>query len=173
MKLPIRRNWLLATAIAAMPVLAADSLGVKTGTWETTVNSKTSGMAMPAEAMAGMNPQQRAQMEAMMSKMAGAPHSTTSKSCITQKDIDEGAFRSQQMQEDSKCTYKSVASSGKHQEWTFDCPDEHGASSGRMVVDATDSTHVTGTISIKAEGATIDSTFTSKWLGASCDGADK
>jgi hypothetical protein len=166
------RKLLLIVAIAAFPVLAADSLNVKTGTWETTMTMKTSGMAMPAEAMANMGPEQRAQMAAMMKQMGqGAPRTTTNKSCVTEKDLKEGAFRAQQ--ENSKCTYKQVAGSGNRQEMTFECPSQRGVSSGHMVVNATDNAHVSGEMHLKAEGMTVDSTFTSKWLGATCAAEDK
>jgi hypothetical protein len=173
MKLRMRKNWLLVTAMAALPVLAADGLAVKTGTWETTMSMKTSGMTVPAEAMANMNEQQRAQMAAMMKNMGGAtPRVTTHKSCVTEKDLKEGAFRAQQ-EKDNNCTYKPVVTTGKRQEMTFECPGKRGVSSGHMIVDATDSSNVKGEMHIKAEGVTIDSTFTSKWLGPTCADADK
>jgi hypothetical protein len=56
---------------------------------------------------------------------------------------------------------------------TFECPGKQGVSGGRMVVNAADSTHVSGEMQIKAEGMTIESTFTSKWLGPTCADADK
>jgi Protein of unknown function (DUF3617) len=164
-----RPNWnvLLVPLIAAFPVLAADGLNVKTGTWETTVTTKSSGMTMPADAMANMGPEQRAQMAAMMKQMGqGAPRTTTDKSCVTDKDLKDGAFRS--MQEDSKCTYKPVVSSGRRQEMTFECPTGKGVSSGHMVVDAVDSSNVKGQMHLKTQGMTIESTFTSKWLGPTC-----
>jgi hypothetical protein len=173
MKLRMRKNWLLVTAMAALPVLAADGLAVKTGTWETTMSMKTSGMTVPAEAMANMNEQQRAQMAAMMKNIGGAtPRVTTTKSCVTEKDLKEGAFRAQQ-EKDNNCTYKPVVTTGKRQEMTFECPGKRGVSSGHMIVDATDSSNVKGEMHIKAEGVTIDSTFTSKWLGPTCADADK
>ena len=173
MTLQIRNNWLLLTALAAVPALAADGLAVKTGTWETTLTTKASGMTMPAEAMAKMNEQQRAQMEAMMKSMgSAAPKTMTSKSCVTDKELKEGAFRAQQ-DKDNPCTYKPVVTTGKRQEVTFECPGTHGVSSGHMTVDALDSNNVKGEMHIKASGATIDTTFTSKWLSPSCADADK
>jgi hypothetical protein len=177
MKLRINGSWLLVTALAgaitALPVLAADGLNVKTGSWETTITTKTSGMSMPAEAMANMNEQQRAQMAAMMKNMgSAAPKTMTHKSCVTEKELKEGAFRGQQ-DKGNPCTYKPVVTSGKRQEMTFECPGEHGVSSGHMIVDATDSSNVKGEMHIKAQGVSIDSTFTSKWLGPTCADAAK
>jgi len=173
MKLRIEKKWLLIPMIAALPVLAADGLNVKTGTWETTMTTNTSGMSMPAGAMANMTPQQKAQMEAMMKQMAASgPKTITERSCVTDKDIREGAFH-QRAEDDSQCTYKPVVATGKRQEMTFECPGTKGVSSGRMVVDAIDSGNVKGEMHIKAEGMTIDSTFKSKWLGPTCAAEDK
>lgn len=174
MKLRIEKNWLLIAMITALPVLAADGLNVKTGTWQTTLVMKTSGMAMPESAMANMNAQQRAQMEAMMKQMSNAaPKTIIEKSCITEKDLKEGAFRTQQMQKDSKCTYKPGVSNRTHQEVVFECPGERGISSGRLVVDAVNSSNIKGEMHVKAASATIDTTFTSKWLGPTCAAEDK
>ena len=58
-------------------------------------------MSMPADAMANMTPQQKAQMEAMMKQMAASgPKTITERSCVTDKDIREGAFH--QRAEDDK-----------------------------------------------------------------------
>ncbi len=172
MRLPTRKDWLLLGAVTALPVLA-DGLAVKTGAWETTVRTRTSGLIVPEEALASMTAQQRTQMEALVGTSAAGPPPSTSKSCMTQKDIDDGAFRAQQLQKESQCNFKPVASGAKHQEWTFECPSQPGGASGRMVVDATDSTHVTGEVNIKAEGVSITTTFTSRWLGDSCAEVDK
>jgi hypothetical protein len=46
MKLRLVSNLRLLALVAAFPVLAADGLNVKTGTWETSITTKTSGMSM-------------------------------------------------------------------------------------------------------------------------------
>jgi hypothetical protein len=102
----------------------------------------------------------------------GPPKVTTTKSCVTEKDLKEGAFRGQQ-DKSNPCTYKPVVTTGKRQEMTFECPGRQGLSSGHMIVDATDSNNVKGEMHIKAQGMSIDSTFTSKWLGPTCAEADK
>lgn len=174
MKLRIEKNWLLIAMITALPVLAADGLNVKTGAWQTTLVMKTSGMAMPESAMANMNAQQRAQMEAMMKQMSNAaPKTITEKSCITEKDLKEGAFRAQQRQKDSKCTYKTLANTSRHQEVVFECPGERGVSGGRMVVDAVDSSNIKGDMHVKTATGTVDTTFTGKWVGPTCTAEDK
>lgn len=178
MKLMSRRIALPALVlVAALPLLAADGLAVKLGLWETTSVTATSGMSMPAmppEAMANMAPAQRAQMEAMMKQMGGSgPHAVTDKSCVTEKDLKEGAFRQPREDTASKCKYTPVTATGRHQEWAFQCSMPGGGATGKMIVDAVDSSHVRGTFDMKAPNMTINTKFESKWLSSSCAGQDK
>ena len=158
---------------AAMPVLAADSLQVKTGLWETTTTMQLAGVSIPADTLAKMPPAQRAQMEQMMRSMgAGAPRTQKEKSCITEKDLKEGAFRNA-TEQNQQCKYTTVSATARHQEYTFQCMEQGHAANGRMVLDAADGTHVQGTADVKSDAANINIKFSSQWLGASCAGADK
>jgi hypothetical protein len=169
-----RRSWVCTMLVAlALPALAADSLQVKTGLWETTTVMQMSGLSIPADTLAQMPPAQRAQMEQMMRNMgAGAPRTHTDKSCITEKDLKEGAFRNA-LENNQQCKYTTVSASARHQEYTFQCTEQGHAANGRMVLDAADGSHVQGTIDVKSEGANVNIKFSSQWLGASCAGADK
>ena len=167
----IRSVGALLLAIA-MPVLAADSLAVKTGLWETTVTTNMAGMSIPADALAKIPPAQRAQMEQMMQRAgAGAPHTMKEKSCITEKDLKDGPFRNAGSQ-GQQCTYTPVSATARHQELTFQCNANGRPATGKMVLDATDSTHVTGTVDVKTEGATVNIKLATQWLSSSCAGAD-
>jgi hypothetical protein len=170
------RDWrtvgMLLTAFA-LPVLAADSLQVKTGLWETTTTMQMSGLSIPADQLAKMPPAQRAQMEQMMRSMgAAAPRTSKNKSCVTEKDLKEGAFRDA-IKNDQQCKYTTVSATARHQEYTFQCTEQGHAANGRMVLDATDGAHVQGTTDVKSDAANINIKFSSQWLGASCAGADK
>jgi hypothetical protein len=157
----------------ALPVLAADSLQVKTGLWENTATIQMSGVSMPADMMAKMPPAQRAQMEQMMRNMgAGAPSTHKEKSCITEKDLKEGAFR-EAAKGNQQCKYTTVSATARHQEYTFQCNEQGHVANGRMVIDATDSAHVQGTADVKSDAANVSIKFSAQWLGASCAGADK
>jgi hypothetical protein len=159
--------------LVAMPVLAADSLAVKTGLWETTVTTSMSGMSLPADVLAKMQPAQRAQMEQMMKQMGtGAPRTMKDKSCVTEKQLREGAFTNVGNDADQRCKYTPVSASARHQELTFQCSNAGHSASGRMVVDATDSTHVQGTADVKSESANLNIKFAAQWLSSSCAGAD-
>jgi hypothetical protein len=169
----LRSPALLLTAAAALPLLAADALSARTGLWETTTVTSSGGMSMPADALAKMPPAQRAQMEQMFKQMgAGGPNTTKTRSCVTAKDLQEGAFR-QRPEAGSDCKYTPGSNTAKRQEWTFQCTGRNGTTNGRMVVDAVDSTHVRGTMEIKSPQMSMNMKFDSAWLGASCAGADK
>lgn len=168
----MRTIGVLLVAVA-LPVLAADSLQVKTGVWETTTTMQMSGMSIPADTLAKMPPAQRAQMEQMMRNMgAGAPRTDKRKSCVTEKDLKEGAFRNP-AENNQQCKYTTVSSTARHQEYTFQCSEQGHIANGRMVLDAADSMHVQGTADVKSDAANINIKFTSQWLGANCAGADK
>jgi hypothetical protein len=160
-------------SVITVPLCAADALAVKTGEWETTVVIETSGMTIPAEKLAQVPPAQRAQMEQMFKQGASGPRSITEKSCITEKDLRERPFQNPAGDGRRDCKHTQVASSGKHQEWTFQCSTPQGPANGRMVVDATSNTQVRGTMEMKMPQMAMNMKFDSKWLGASCSKESK
>jgi hypothetical protein len=167
------RTPALATLLIALPVLAADSLQVKTGLWEITTVANNSGIAIPADRLAKMPPEQRARMEEMMKQMAArGPRTNKDKSCVTEKELKEGAFRSAANAQPN-CKYTQVSATARRQEITFQCSGEGRDSTSHMVMEAPDSTHVRGTIEARSGSTTINIRITGQWLSASCAGADK
>src|SRR5438045_3135799 len=89
------RSFLLglgATVGSIVLAQAADpAFDVKTGLWELTSTGSMSGAPpIPAEALARMTPEQRAQMEAAMQAAIARnnqPH--VSKSCMTQRQLEK------------------------------------------------------------------------------------
>jgi hypothetical protein len=162
-------------AAVALPLLAAEKLAAKTGLWETTTTMNTGGMAKPAmpalppEMLANLSPAQRAQMEQAMKTASNQP--LTSRSCVKEKDLAEGAFR-QQSPQDMKCTFTVVSSTPKRQETSLQCTTAAGPADGKMVVEVVDAGHVKGTLQVKAQQMSMDMQIDSKWLGADC-GATK
>ncbi len=169
-RIAIRPTTVLLCMAVALPLLAAEKLGAKTGLWETTSTTSMGGMALPPELVANMPPAQRAQMEQMM-KAQMAPRTITDKSCVTEKDLESGAFQ-RQTQPDMKCRFTVVSSTPKRQETTFQCTTATGPAEGRMAIDAVDATHVKGSMQLKTQQMSIETKFDSKWLGADC-GATK
>jgi len=159
-------------------LLATDKLNVKEGLWEVTVTHAGSGMpGMPEDALAKMPPDQRARVEEMMKQrgitMSG--NSTVVKSCVTKEKIDKGmAFAAEHR---DNCTHSVVNSSATHFEAKFHC-EETSKDGTKSTIDGTTTVDVVGADSTKGtthavttsngKNMTIDSTFTSKYLGPSC-----
>ncbi len=163
----------LALLALALPALAADTLQVKTGLWETTTTTNNAGFSIPAERLAKMPPAQRAKAEQLMKQLgARGPQTTREKSCVTAKDLELGAFRGRD-DDDKACKYTQVSATPRRQEFTVQCSNEDQTTTGRMVVEAPDSTHVTGSIETKTDSTTVSIRFTGQWLSASCAGADE
>lgn len=167
----IRPTTVLVCLAVALPLLAAEKLGAKVGQWETTTTMNLGGAGAPAmpaitlppEMLANLPPAQRAQVEKAMGALSGKP--VTAKSCVTEKDLADGAFQ-QQAGDDMKCTYKTVSSTAKRQEATFQCTSPAGPAEGKLTVDLVNADHVKGVMQIKTPMASIESKFDAKWLGA-------
>lgn len=147
-------------------------LNVKLGLWQTTVTVTMSGMpTIPDSALAQMTPEQRARIQQMIEARNGKP--TTTKSCLT-KDRLENTNPFQKAPQG--CTYTVLSSSGSKMEVKMECARNGMTMTGNVVVTASDSENVKGTVHMNTTSSTssgsnamkTDSTFTSKWLGSSC-----
>jgi hypothetical protein len=168
-------------AWAADPV----PMDVKTGEWEYTVTTQTTGMpqaahaqmpSIPPEQLAKIPPEQRAKIEAAL-KQAGAmasgkPMTTTSKSCIRKEDLAKMIPNSNK---DQSCKVTLVSSSGTRQELKMDCESNGGKQTGTVVVEAlnSESTKFNLQLAANQDGHTMNMSVngTSKWLGATCTDA--
>jgi hypothetical protein len=130
-----------------------------------------SGMSIPPEQLAKMPAAQRARMEQMLKQLSGAKPIKT-KSCVTAKDLQEGAFRNPSDQ-GGHCTYKQVSGTARHQEWTFQCSNEGGNATGKMTLDSPDSTHVQSVVDVKSTRGSVSIKLAAQWITATCTGADK
>ena len=159
-----------AVVVSAQTVQPLD---VKTGEWETTMIQQGLGAimasAMPPGMLDKMPPEQRAKMEERMKAMSGA-QTTVTKSCITKEKLaqafDPGANQRQQ------CKRTVVISTSIRQEATITCESDKAKSTGKMTLEAIDSTHIKGSMQVAvamAKGPSdINFSFTSKWLGPVC-----
>jgi hypothetical protein len=165
----IRTRWLLPAAIASLSVLAQEALSVKPGYWETTTVTASSGMPqMPAEALARIPAEQRAQMEAMMKRMgSNGPSTHTDRSCVTAEDIKEGMLKAMKNDATDRCERRVVKATAQRHEYEFKCGGEVAAT-GRMVVEVQDSEHVRGEMDMKSPRMNMNIKFTSRRLGTSC-----
>ena len=165
--LSLAATLLCATAWAADPT----PLNVKTGQWEATVTSETAGqLPIPQEMLDKMSPEQRAKMEAMMKARSGqGARTNTYKSCLKKEDLDK-PFASDEQRKSCKQTF--VTSSGSQQEIHMECEMGGGKQSGTLKLEALDSGTVKGSMQMVASNGgrsmTINSSFSSKWLGPVC-----
>jgi len=168
--------------LAPLTTWAADDIKPfdgKPGLWETTSTREMSGVTgapampqIPAEQLAKMTPQQRAQVEAMlksrMGAASGAPQSSTTKVCLT-SDSFKNALAMNQNNEN--CTNKVTASTSSSQTIHMECTQGKTNLTGDMTVDRIDAEHAKGDVVMKtsAEAAmNIKMSFTTKWLASDC-----
>jgi hypothetical protein len=167
----------IAALLCPLAAWAADDIqafDAKTGLWETTTTTEMSGMTgMPAmpqiseEQLSKMPPQQRAQIEAMMKSRAGAPRTSTGKTCLT-KDSFKQALA---MGQNENCTKKVVTSSSTMQNIHMECTQGKMTMAGDLVIERVDSEHAKGSMVMKASGdqpMNMKMSFTTKWLSADC-----
>jgi hypothetical protein len=146
-------------------------LNVKTGLWESTTTSTTSGQTpIPAEFLAKLSPEQRAKVEARMNANANSAPRTrtfTSKRCETKEKLAEQPFASQQ-----ECKETVISSTGNQMEVKLSCDFGDVKSTGSMKIEATSPEAVKGSGQMTSNGGghamTINTEFSSKWLGSSC-----
>jgi Protein of unknown function (DUF3617) len=159
--------------LGATAAWAADPvpLNVKTGQWETTIESKANGSPIgmiPPEMLARLTPEQRAKMEEAMKK-AAAPRTNTYKSCVTKDDL---AHLNLDKNRNPSCKTTLVTSTPAKQEVRFDCDIAGGKQTGTGVVEAVSSESMK--FSVVYQGSGNGASFngnsggTSKWIGPAC-----
>ena len=163
--------------LASCTLWAADTiqpLAAKTGEWEITRVTENSGMPpIPAEALAKMTAEQRARIEAAMKARQGT-HNDVTKVCVTEEQLKK-SFNLGMDQKD--CKHQIVTSSSSKQEVQFECSTNGMNQKGSFVVEAQGGDRIQGTVQMSASGnghtMNINSTFTGKWLGATCTEKNK
>ena len=159
--------------VAALALLAAgaqaQSLKVKTGAWESTITSTTTGLTMPPELLAKLTPEQRAKMEQAMGARSGQPHTSSHSYCVTQKDLDEDQYLERGANE--RCTRKVLSKTGTRVELEQSCGVGPASVSMHVVVQAISPQEVAMTADGKlSTGGTIHTEMRGRWVGATCQG---
>jgi Protein of unknown function (DUF3617) len=162
---------LVALPFAMQSGSSIQPLDVKLGLWETTVTTTMTGLpTIPDSALAQMPPDQRAKIEQMIQERNGKP--TTTKSCLTKDKLQNtNPFQ----KAPPGCTYTVLSSTGSKMEVKMECTRNGMTMAGNVVVNASDSENVKGTVHMNATSSTgesgamkMDSSFTSKWVAAAC-----
>lgn len=156
-------------ALLSCVVFAQESR--KPGLWETSVTTQMPGMAIPEDRLAKMTPEQRAQVEAMMSsRMGRGAQPITNKSCETPETLKReqayGADRGK------TCKATPVSSNGAKQVIQLSCETENMKSDGTLTVETPDSEHFNGTMvmHVNSQGRNMDMTtkISGKWISSDC-----
>ena len=165
----------LASALFCAVICTAQTpLNVKTGEWESTITSDTSGqLPVPQEMIDKMTPEQRVRMEAMMKArgMQGA-RTTVTKHCVKKEDLDKPFGN-----DNKACKPNIVSSSSTKQEIHMECEMGGGKQVGTLKFEAVDSGTVKGSMQMTASNGgrtmSVNSTFSAKWLGPACTESSK
>ena len=145
-------------------------LNVKPGLWETTTTYKRSGAPpVSPEMLSRLTPEQRARLEQRMSANSGGSTNTaTDQHCVTKEDVEKADFG----QGKGECTYSIETSTSTQGKGSYSCDVEGMKVNGDLEITAPDPEHIKGTShgSLNGGGRTmnVESTFTSKFLSASC-----
>lgn len=161
--------------LLALTAFAADKmqrLNVKTGLWEVTKTIRNEGhMPIPAGMLERLTPEQRARMEARLkAQPAERSRTITQKNCVTEQDMHKGDMFS--TNPNKECTEHIVNSSSTAAEIQVMCKGEGIQGNGTVKIRVLNPGNVEGASHIKATGngqtLNTDSTFTAKWVSASC-----
>jgi uncharacterized protein DUF3617 len=168
----------LPLAAAFTHAQSAASAPVKPGLWETTITSNMQ-MQLPPEIqarIAAMTPQQQAMMKANMpgGMGGGTPMNSKTRSCSTGQSVQD--LLNQAQQKGSQCKLTNQTQSATGMSFDISCTMQEGTASGHSSFTMADKDHVNGTTHMTANmnesgrpvSMTIDSTLSSKYLGADC-----
>jgi len=172
----------VACFLVSIVFAATEPLNVKTGLWQVSEVSTTSGLpSLPAGMQAQldkMRPEQRAKMEAAMrGRSGGAPRTINYQTCVTKDDLAKAAFTGP----DEKCSWTVVNSSRSDMEARGSAC-EAGKNEGMktdvtMKIHVVDSENVKGAVQGSATGngttVNIDNSYTGKWVSATCPAETK
>lgn len=150
--------------------LEIQPLNVKPGLWETTRTYKRSGTPpISSDMLAKLSPEQRARLEQRMNANSGGSTNTvTDRHCVTKEDVEKADFG----QGKGECTYNVETSTSTHGKGTYSCMVDGMQVNGTLDITAPDSEHINGSSQGSLNGGSrtmnVESTFTSKFLSATC-----
>jgi hypothetical protein len=162
---------LLTAAALSLAAQKLEPLHVKPGLWEVTTNTARTGqMPISPELLAKLTPEQRARMEERMKAQGeNATRARVRKSCVTKEKLE----KSNMFEERQSCKRTVVTSTGSKMEVRAECDSPRGTKINvSTVVEALDSENIKGSMQMSASGGenamNMNTTFTGKWLGATC-----
>lgn len=164
----------LAMTLSAVAADDARPLNVKTGLWNVTLTTKTSGAPpVPAEQVEKLPPEQRARLEQMWKdRQAKGAQTKSSSHCITDEQLkDRDAF----IEDEGSCSRTVITSTGKELNVRVQCISEEGTRTSTYHIQALSAENIKGEVHIEASGGgktmEISHDFTAKWSGPVCETA--
>ncbi len=149
---------------AAGRVVRAEPLNVKLGTWETTTVTNMSGMHLPEAQLQQLSPEQRQRVEAALEKQqAGGPKTHTSRSCVTQKELDTFFGH-----DEADCKRTFVVATATRQEVIMECAGKIPRK-GELHIEASSRERVKGNMKMASEAGNVTADFNSKWISSVCE----
>jgi Protein of unknown function (DUF3617) len=161
----------LGALMGVTAAAAAPALDVKAGQWEVTSQRQMQGsVPIPQSELDRLTPEQRAALENMNTDLRKR-HTSTLKSCLTQKDIDQNQGFEPPHDSGMKCTSK-MKRSGRDVDASYECTEEGRHESVKIHYRIKDREHVEGTSAFTmTDGnrtATTHATMSARWLGPVC-----
>ena len=171
----MRVRFVLAAAALAAACLPAHAQSLKPGLWE--INNKMKGSAEMDQAMgemqkqlAGMPPEQRKQMEAMMAqrgvRMApAAGGGMTVQMCMTREMVERNDVPMQ-----DGCTVTKQQRTGNTMKMAFNCSNPPSSGEGEFTFMGAEAyrSHMVMKTMAQGKPETMEMDATGKWLGADC-----
>ena len=177
----VRRLIAIAPLLTFM--LCANAQTMKPGLWEINQKMKfgssemTGAMAAMQDQMAKMSPEQRKQMQDMMSKQgvnidlgavssAGGPGALSVKTCMTPEMVARNELPTVQ----GNCTSINSPRVGNTMKMSFTCTKPPSSGEGQVTFVGPDAytMKMTVTTTVKGKPESMDMDGSGKWLGASC-----
>jgi hypothetical protein len=162
-------------ALGSIPILAGffqqPNFNVKTGLWESTVVTHTTGAPpIPDDMMARLSPEQQQKMAAaMQASRARAAQPHTTRTCLTRDKMDRGF---QHETERPECKPSVVTNTPTILELREECSSSMGSRVVTLHYQAINPESVTGTIHMEMTGGgktmVSDGTMQGKWISDSC-----
>jgi len=157
----------VAFAVASSAYALADTFNMKTGTWEITFTTVTTGMPIPADALARMVPEQRARIEKTLRARDGKPSSLVKQSCVTKNDLDQNHLLLSA--DENRCKKKIITKSASKIAFQQTCAAPR-ASTTKVEIEANTPERIAASMDIVQNGASgkIHVGIKGRWLSAKC-----
>lgn len=160
---------ILALSLPLWSASKTQSLNIKLGLWQTTVVTASGQLALPAEMLSRLTPEQRARLEERRKADSGKTHTRTYQRCLTRQQLANPDFTL-----DRQCTWTTLAATSTRIKGNASCNYRDSGmkltGSGKFV--ALDREHVKGSVEMIATGRggsmKTRNHLTSRWLGPSC-----